>query len=239
MSQRFFVEPPITGESATLADAEAHHLIHVMRARPGDELTLFDGSGAEFPARVTKLSRSHVDVAVLSRLEISRELPFDLTLGVAMPRGDRQKWLVEKATELGVTHFVPLVTARSVVEPGSGALDKLRRAVIESAKQCGRNRLMQIAPPQPWPEFLVSAPTDALRVVAHPTIGVDAAAKFAQPTQPARGPVVLAVGPEGGFTDEEIAAADRAGWRRESLGPRILRIETAALALVVQFVRDE
>ena len=238
MSQRFFVEPPITGETATLADAEAHHLIHVMRACPGDEVTLFDGSGAEFASRITKLGRTSVDVAVLSRREISRELPFDLTLGVAMPRGDRQKWLVEKATELGVTRLVPLVTARSVAEPGSGTLDKLRRAVIESAKQCGRNRLMQIAPPQPWSDFLAAAPADALRVVAHPTIDTSGS-PLSSPIDPSTNAVLVAIGPEGGFTDEEIAGATQGGWQLVGLGPRILRIETAALAVVSRLTARE
>src|SRR5688500_9189413 len=101
MSDRFFVETPIDSEQAELIGPEAHHLAHVMRAGPGAEVTLFDGSGAEFAARVTKIGRSRVELTVSARREIDRELPFPLVLGVALPKGDRQKWLVEKATELG------------------------------------------------------------------------------------------------------------------------------------------
>src|SRR5688572_8850936 len=112
MSDRFFVETPIESERAELIGSEAHHLAHVMRAAVGAEVTLFDGSGAEFPARVIKIGRSQVELVVLERREIDRELPFPLVLGVALPKGDRQKWLVEKATELGVSRIVPLQTSR-------------------------------------------------------------------------------------------------------------------------------
>ena len=119
-----------------------------MRATPGTQVTLFDGSGDEFAAAVDRVGRSEVELAILSRESINRELPFALTLGVALPKGDRQKWLVEKAVELGVARIVPLRTQRSVAQPVEQALVRLRRAVIEASKQCGRNRLLQIDPPQ-------------------------------------------------------------------------------------------
>ena len=236
MSQRFFVESPIVSDTATLVDAEAHHLIHVMRAGSGDQVTLFDGCGAEFSARVAKLGRSHVELAVLSRLEISRELPFELTLGVALPRGDRHKWLVEKATELGVTRLVPLVTQRSVVEPGSGAIEKLRRVVIESAKQCGRNRLMEIERSHPWAEFLAAATVDSLRMIAHPTAEVCDPADSTLLLPAVGRPTFAAIGPEGGFTDTELADTHAEHATRISLGFTTLRIETAAV-MAAGFVR--
>src|SRR5262245_11086107 len=96
MADRYFVDSPITADHVSLEGSEAHHLLHVMRAKLGAEVVLFDGSGAQFHARVEKLSRSSVDLAVLSRTVVDRELPFVLTVGVALPKGDRQKWLVEK-----------------------------------------------------------------------------------------------------------------------------------------------
>ena len=134
MTQRYFVDNPIAGENVTLTGAEAHHLLHVMRAKPGDEVVLFDGSGDEFPARVEALRRSEADVVILGRHTVNRELPCPVTLGVALPKGDRQRWLVEKAVELGVTRLIPLETARSVAQPNAKAIERLRRAVIEASK---------------------------------------------------------------------------------------------------------
>jgi 16S rRNA (uracil1498-N3)-methyltransferase len=227
MSDRFYSETPIAGDRATLAGPEAHHLLHVMRGSVGDRVTLFDGSGAEFAAEITKCARAEVELRILDRREVNRELPFDLIVGVSLPKGDRQKWLVEKLTELGVTQLVPLVTERGVAQPTAGALDRLRRSVIEAAKQCGRNRLMTIAEPQDWTAFLAhGSDSPSQRLVAHfgGTPLADSITSTAIRTQ-------LAIGPEGGRTDEEAAAAVAAGWRIVDLGPRILRVETAAVAL--------
>jgi 16S rRNA (uracil1498-N3)-methyltransferase len=229
MPQRYFVAPAIVSEAGgdrrvLLAGDEARHLVGVMRARVGDEVTLFDGSGSEFAARIVKLGKQAVDLEVVARKEISRELTLPLTLGVALPKGDRQKWLVEKATELGVTRLVPLVTERGVAQPVEAALDRLRRSVIEASKQCGRNRLLEIGQPQTLAEFAATAPPDALRLIAHPG-GADVS------TRTTGDELWAAVGPEGGFTDDEVAVAEHAGWQRVSLGRAILRVETAALAL--------
>ncbi len=111
MSDRYFIDQPISADRLTLSGAEAHHLIHVMRAAPGTRVTLFDGGGDECTAVVERIGRSEVELSILAREQIDRELPFGLTLGVALPKGDRQKWLVEKAVELGVTGIVPLADA--------------------------------------------------------------------------------------------------------------------------------
>ena len=233
MSERFFSSRPITTDRVTLESTEAHHLLHVMRASLGDVVMLFDDSGAEFVAVVESLGRSHVDLQITQRHEIDRELPFPLVVGVALPKGDRQKWLVEKLTELGVTTLVPLVTDRGVAQPTAAALDRLRRSVIEAAKQCGRNRLMRIDEPQLLNDWILpSTPAselhsrEKLRLVAHPG---------GKPLQQFIGVMPraaqLAIGPEGGFTDTEVDAATRAGWQTVELGPRILRVETAAIAL--------
>jgi 16S rRNA (uracil1498-N3)-methyltransferase len=236
----------------------------VMRARPNMAVTLFDGSGAEFAARVERVGRAEVELAIVSRAAIDRELPFDLTLAVALPKGDRQKWLVEKAVELGVTRLVPLETARGVAQPVEQALVRLRRSVIEASKQCGRNRLMEIGQPRAWSELVTRPAEGAVRLVAHPAAdeearrekgeggreeGEKAEGRYAAgqalltllAARPAPLPspfpllpsVLAAVGPEGGFTEEEVRAATDAGWQLVDLGPRILRVETAAIALAV------
>jgi 16S rRNA (uracil1498-N3)-methyltransferase len=232
MSKRFFVDQPIAGEQAVLAGPEAHHLAHVMRAAVGDEITLFDGSGREFRARIERVGRNEIETSILEVLVVDRELAVLATLAVALPKGDRQAWLVEKAVELGVTRLVPVQTARGVAQPVEKALERLRRGVIEAAKQCGRNRLMEIATPQTWTDLVASTPTNIWRGFAHPGGQIRLGSVAMSSTLGSRiDDYLFGVGPEGGFTDEEVAAAQAAGWQSIDLGPRILRVETAAILL--------
>ena len=239
MADRYFVETPITSDWAMLGGAEAHHLIHVMRVKRGSRVVLFDGSGAEFVAAVEHVGRGDLELNVLSREAIDRELPLRITLGVALPKGDRQKWLVEKAVELGVASLTPLKTDRTVAQPVEQALDRLRRAVIEASKQCGRNRLMEIRKSQYWADFVEDSAAEPCRLLGHPQ-GFHRGSGPLPPDKPPKS-VVLAVGPEGGFAPDEIARAVTAGWHTIDLGRRILRIETAALlltAMVTEWCRD-
>jgi 16S rRNA (uracil1498-N3)-methyltransferase len=228
MSDRFYTPEPIAADRITLDGQEAHHLLHVMRAKVGDRITLFDGNGAEFAAEIAKCGRSEVEARVLERNEVDRELPFVLVVGVSLPKGDRQKWLVEKLTELGVTELVPLTTERGVAQPTDSALERLARSVVEAAKQCGRNCLMQITPPQTLSDWVSSAKSspDSRRLVADPNGKSLPSFDLSHPL-----PTHLAIGPEGGFTDAEVADALAHGWQSVHLGQRILRIETAAAAL--------
>lgn len=248
MSERFFIEPAVAAEHVTLEGDEARHLIRVMRAAIGEEIILFDGSGAEFLARIAEIGKSAVGLDIVERRSLDRELPFDLTLAVALPKGDRQKWLVEKATELGVTTLVPLITARGVAQPVESALARLRRTVIEASKQCGRNRLMQIGDPITADAFFMagfssstqhsssavrseeaersrSNSSASLCLIADPS-GAPLSALAASP-----GPKTAAIGPEGGFTSSELTSASEHGWKGVSLGKSILRVETAAVAI--------
>lgn len=231
MTVRYFVETPIAGDRAILAGDEAHHLLHVMRAKIGEQIVLFDGSGNEFAARVDRLGRTEAELAVLESKPVDRELSINLVLAVALPKGDRQRWLVEKAVELGVSRLVPLETARGVAQPVDKALLRLSRAVIEASKQCGRNRLMEICASRPWLEYCRSPRTSGgRRWLADPS-GKDAPAEACRDVA-TNEQVEIAIGPEGGWTDEELTAGRAEGWREIKLGERILRVETAALALV-------
>jgi 16S rRNA (uracil1498-N3)-methyltransferase len=224
MSERFFLETPPRDGVARLTGTEAQHVSKVMRAKVGDEVTVFDGSGSEFLAVVASISRQAVELRVVEQHEVNRELTCKVTLAVALPKGDRQQWLVEKLTEIGVTRLVPIVCQRSVAQPVEAALARMQRWVIEASKQCGRNRLMEIAAPEPWLRYLKSAPP-GVRVIAH-TSDAPASASFDEQVD-----FTAAIGPEGGWTDEEVAAAIASGWKLVSLGPRILRLETAAIVL--------
>lgn len=229
MSHRFYVDSPIDGSRATLSGSEARHLAKVMRIKVGSEVTIFDGSGCEFSSTVTRINRDTVELDILASHEIDRELPFELTLGVALPKGDRQRWLIEKAVELGVTSVVPLITSRGVAQPTAAALRRLRRFVIEASKQCGRNCLMGVQEPSTTGEFVADAANDAHRFIADPN------AESAAFDLEKQSPIYIAVGPEGGFTDDELSLATKNGFHSIALGPRILRVETAAISLAAQF----
>ncbi|MFO0809505.1 MAG: RsmE family RNA methyltransferase [Gemmataceae bacterium] len=223
MADRFYVNLPLGLGLVELDGPEAHHLATVLRARPGTPICLFNGDGADYLASVVDVQKRRVLVEVTNQAKPARERLHRLEVAAPLPKGDRGDFLVEKLTELGVTQFVPLRTRRSVVHPTK--LDRLERSVIEASKQCGRNVLMTIAPLVEWETYVRSADLPALRLVAH----------FGGATVPAESAdAVVAVGPEGGFTSEEIEAALAAGWSAVSLGPRVLRIETAALVLAAR-----
>ena len=228
MADRYFVSSTIAGDRATLVESEAHHLANVMRAKPGARVILFDGSGLEFLAEVVQVGRSQIDLTILERTAVDRELPGQIVLGVALPKGDRQRWLVEKAAELGVHRLVLLTSERGVADAGGGTVVRLTRAVIEASKQCGRNRLMEIAPPQTFPAYVTANP-DSVRLIAHP--GGGSISQLLEEAGSRASEVRLAVGPEGGFTEDELELARQSGWQAVDLGPRILRVETAAIAM--------
>ncbi len=224
LADRFYCpDAPIDGR-ATLEGDEARHLTKVRRVGVGEVVEIFDGRGSAYRAEVASLGRDRVELAILGFATSASVAACRLTLGSAVPKGDRFDWLVEKATELGVARLIPLVTERSVVDPRSAKIDRLRRVVVEAAKQCRRDRLMELEPPTPWAS-LVGSSEGSLKLIAHPGGGPVAASGVGRGAS-----VVLAIGPEGGFTEGEVDRAVGAGWRLVDLGPTILRVETAGLA---------
>lgn len=239
MGQRFFVDSPVDSDRVTITGSEAHHVINVMRAAVGDQVTLFDGSGSEFQAQIQSLKKNAVDLLIVDQRSSNRELPSPLTVAVALPKGDRQKWLVEKLVELGTSTLIPLVTERSVAQPVTQALSRLQRTVIEASKQCGRNQLMKIEPPQTVTECIALATDSSRRIFAHVQADpVESSIDHHFSNLPELG-VVLAVGPEGGWTEEEVEQFREAQWQPASMGSRVLRIETAAIALVARCVLQD
>jgi 16S rRNA (uracil1498-N3)-methyltransferase len=228
MADRFYTPEPLGPGEFVLAGADAHHLAVVRRFAPGDAVTLFNGDGHDYPATVVSAGKKSVVLSVAAGVAADRELPFPLVVAAALPKADRADFLVEKLTELGVSEFVPLVTARSVVLAKGAKVEKLERAVIEASKQCGRNRLMRVRPPTAWADLLASPDLPPVRVVLHPPPDGERSVALSRLSGSAG--VAVAVGPEGGFTPDELAAADAAGWGRAALGPRVLRVETAAVA---------
>lgn len=226
MPDRYFVDKPLAGDHAQLTGDESKHLAQVMRAKLGDEVLLFDGQGIEARATIERISKQNVELTIVSKETLAQEFASRLTLAVALPKGDRQKWLVEKLVELGCDALLPLETDRGVAQPVDSAIERLRRGVIEASKQSGRSYLMEILPPLKCDElFAAGASGESLRLMAHP--GGESLAKV---WNDQHGDVMIAIGPEGGFSDREVALAEQAGVKKVSLGPTILRIETAAIA---------
>ncbi len=225
---RVYCPPPLVGQQLEITGPEAHYLANVRRMGPGDEVAVFDGHGNLVRGRVLSVSRNRVMIVRESseREQVSSEL--ELTIATAVPKGDRFDWLIEKATELGVARLIPLRTARSVVDPRAGKLERLRRHVIEACKQSGRNRLMELGEPQEWDE-LVTQPLPGARLIG--AIGGQSLRSFPPQTLG-----TIAIGPEGGFTESELEAGLASGWQLVRLAGQTLRIETAGLAAAATFL---
>jgi 16S rRNA (uracil1498-N3)-methyltransferase len=236
MTRRYFLSSPLTTEAPAtvrLENEEAHHLLNVMRGKIGDEVTLFDGTGVEYDVSIERLEKRAVLLAVSARREVNRESTRRLHLGVALPKGDRQQWLCEKLVELGCEELTPLIARRSVAEPVEAAMTRLRRFVIEASKQCGRNRLMRIGSPMSVADFLMMTPPNTQCVF------LDASGeRFVGASEGVSDAYRAAVGPEGGWSEDEMNAAKAAEWRVVSLGARVLRVETAAIALAARLCAD-
>ncbi len=224
---RFYYDGSWETESVELTGSEAHHLLHVLRAEPGRRVVLFDGRGREALAEVESCRRKTVRLRLLEVRAAAEPRSPQIVLATAVPKADRFRWLVEKATELGIDRLIPLQTARTTVEPRSNRLEKLQQTAIAACKQCGRSRLMEIDQPMPWEAFIAQARQDGPLYIADAR-GVPAAS--AVPDRPVD-TLHLAVGPEGGFTEEEIETGVEAGGRLVALGPHTLRTETAAVAI--------
>lgn len=233
MTHRFYCPDLSESGTARLADTEAHHLVHVLRHEVGDQVELFDGRGLVSTCLVKAVRKRDADLEILS----ARRDPvpsIDLTLATGVPKGDRFEWLIEKATELGVTRVIPLMTARSVVDPRDSKLDKLRQAVVTACKQSGQNHLMEITSVVSWNDFLRDRDQRAELLIAHPYgKGVEPVCWNAESSNRA---IIVAIGPEGGFSDDEVQSAVNSGAKILQLGSRILRIETAALAIAAKFL---
>lgn len=198
-----------------------------MRAAVGDSVELFDGRGGAWQAEITHLGRQEVGLAILAESTTAEpHATATLAIAAALPKGDRQKWMVEKLTELGATRLVPLSTTRSVAEATPSALVRLRRQVLEACKQCRRNTLLEIAAPQRLAEVCDSREDGTLGLLTDPAGPAAAELLAHKPTS-----ILALIGPEGGFTPEERQLALDSGFTAIRLGPHILRVETAAVAL--------
>ncbi len=221
-----------------LPDGAARH-VQVLRLQPGDKVTLFNGEGGEFEATVMRMGRGEVQVEVGAHAGVERETARAVHLVLGTPVNERMDWLVEKATELGVASITPLFTERSVLRlSGERAQKKQvhwRAIAVAASEQCGRNRVPAIHPLQPLADWLkvrsskpFSAPGE-IRYLLSLSPGIQTPSNAAVNA----GPITILSGPEGGLSAAEEAAAQACGYFPVTLGPRVLRAETAPLAAMV------
>ena len=236
MSLRLFVDQPLAeGAELPLPSAAARHA-QVRRVQPGDALVLFNGRGGEWAAQVQAMGRQTVVARVLGFTAVQRELPLHVTLAVGMPANERMDWLVEKATELGVARIVPLHTERSVLrltgERAQRKREHWQAVAVAACEQSGRTMLPVIDEVQTLHQALIG-----LRQVSQRwLLSLDAQAAAPEPGTSIKGSgsIIVLSGPEGGFTGAEETLARQAGFAAIHLGPRILRAETAPLAVLAR-----
>jgi 16S rRNA (uracil1498-N3)-methyltransferase len=229
---RVFVPGPLAGRaSVELAGTAANHVVRVLRLRAGDAVTLFDGRGGEYAAKIDQVRRDIVLVQLVEHRAVERESPLAITLAQGISRGERMDLVLQKATELGVRRIVPVCTERSVVRldeaQGARKLQHWRAVVAAACEQCGRNRLPELDAPTALHALLAEPPGEGLRILLSPRGDL----RLADLTEVGSGVTVL-IGPEGGLTEDEGRLAVQRGYRAMRFGPRILRTETAALAAV-------
>ena len=232
---RFYTQQVLSaGGEVTLEEAPSRHIAGALRLKPGASLRLFNGEGGEFLARLLSVGKRQVTVSVESHYPQDRESALAVTLGLAVSRGERMDYAVQKSTELGVARIAPLITERTEVRLKGERLEKKQRhweqVAISACEQCGRNRPPLIDPMQAFDSW-VAGEHAGLRLVLHRRAGTSLG------ELPTPNAVTLLIGPEGGLSDAEINAAEGAGFQSLALGPRVLRTETAPVAAlsILQF----
>ena len=239
--RRFFIaSEQINRPDPHLKGDEARHILQVLRMRVGDRLILFDNTNQEYQARIRSLSGETVYLELLDRKTVVRESPLRISLGLPMIRPQPFEWILQKGTELGVSSFHPFysVHSRQNFEKTETAsrMKRWQKIIIEAAKQCERNVLPEFFPPVPFSDLLNEGQA-ALKIIPYEEEAAKNLKEFEWPSSEP-GSIFGLIGPEGGFHKEEIKQAERKDFIPISLGPRILRSETAALALVclLQFI---
>jgi 16S rRNA (uracil1498-N3)-methyltransferase len=228
MAPRFFLDAPLhAGSVCSLSEDAAHHAIHVLRLREGEDITLFNGRGGEYAARIASIQRLRIAIDILQHRPIERESPLRVTLVQGVSAGEKMDSTLRKAVELGVAEVQPVLAARSVARPkgerAEGRRAHWQKIVIAACEQCGRNRVPEVHPLVTLADYRPAG--EGTKILLSP-LSETRFSKFRLNAEK----FILAAGPEAGFTAEEEAALVSAGFVPASLGPRVLRTETAAIA---------
>lgn len=227
---RIFTAQALAAHSSIdLEEAPSHHLAKVLRMQAGRELILFNGRGGEYSASITAISKKAVSVQLRDFIDEDRQSPLQLELAIGVSRGERMDWVLQKATELGATKITPLLTERTEVKLNNERSDKKlehwQQIIISACEQCQRNLLPELSKPIPIDEWLVQCNAELKFVLHHrDNQGLPASQNISR--------VALLIGPEGGLSESEIEQACKQHFSPLTLGPRVLRTETAPLAAI-------
>lgn len=241
MARFFLPRKKIHGPRGFLDGQELEHMRRVLRLSPGDRVTLFDDEGKEYEAIVRSYAPDLGEVEILRSYEPNRESSLEITLAQALGKGDKMDWIVEKSTELGVKLIVPFLSSRTVPRPDSGGIERRRerwkRIALGAAKQSGRTQITEIGELMDFPALVQRPCTCDLKLLFWERENAEGLARFRE-QQAELDSLILVIGPEGGFSADEVQQGVRQGFRCVRLGKRILRSETAALTAValVQFL---
>ncbi len=237
--RRFLIEPVrIHAGRMRLTGSEAHHIRHVLRLALGDQVLLMDGQGGEFRSRIVRIQDLGVDLEVIDEQSTVAESKLTLTVGLGILKSNRMDLVIQKGTELGLSALIPLRTERTVVrldtERAARRVERWREISRQAMKQCRRGRPVDIRPVTDLDNFLSMARADDLKIMLHEDMRYDNKLNLMKilRVNPGRRTASALVGPEGGFTRTEVAQAVDAGFKIVGLGPRILRSETAVMALI-------
>lgn len=219
----------VSNSTLSLAEPQSHYLSKVLRMQAGRELILFNGEGGEYSAEISAVQKKFVDVSIKEFSPENRQSHLQLELAIGVSRGERMDWVLQKATELGVTKITPLMTERTEVKLGGERADKKmehwQQIIISACEQCQRNLLPVLAAPQDYSEWIKQCNAELKFVLHHRD-----SKKLPQEQTPKS--VALLIGPEGGLDDDEIAQAIANEFSPLTLGPRVLRTETAPVAAI-------
>lgn len=239
--QRYFIPDNQFSESTIrILGDDAHHLIRVMRAEPGDEVLVSDGRGRTVRVRLTRLAKDEAEAEIVEELGENSEPKAEVWVAQSLPKGDKLETVIQKCTEIGAVRFIPFLSERTVVQydgkKEAKRLERWRKIAKEAAEQAHRSRIPDVDAPLTWKQLLELIPSGGASLICYEKedglrlkTALDAA-KIAGQEQTGGVPrFLVVVGPEGGFTEKEVAEAEAAGCRSVSLGKRILRTETAAM----------
>jgi len=230
--QRYFAEPHLfTEQEITIIGDDVHHIVNVMRARVGEEILVSDGAGKTVRAKLVSLSPKEVKADVVEVLVEEHELPIRVTIGQGLPKGEKMEWILQKGTELGAYSFFPFFSERTIVKldakKEAKKLERWRKIVKEAAEQSHRAVLPELLSPVSFREALQAAKSYTKCAIAYEKEGSTTLHHVLEDMS-ADDSLLVLVGPEGGFSVDEVAQAEKMGFLTVSLGPRILRTETAS-----------
>ncbi|HHT9139142.1 MAG TPA: RsmE family RNA methyltransferase [Candidatus Wunengus sp. YC60] len=230
---RFYIPYTPTVREIWIDGKEAHHILHVKRAKLGSKITLFDGKGIEYLANVAEILEDKLKVFIEQSREVDRESGVDITIAFSIPKGKCASFLIQKCAELGIKALIPLHCERSVVDirhKSAEKIEKWNKVVIEASKQCKRNFLTKIEDVMSFDGLMKTISSYDLLLIAC-TDNHTRMLKTVLTEHPSATKIICLVGPEGGFTRSEIEMAEKSGCIPISIGQSILRIETAVIAI--------